>query len=381
MTFNGDSLNFKKVAWLTVLPSICVIALCIFNLRATFWDADLFPFVHSGKIAHYYINYFDFGFAKRGLVGTIIKIPGSIPSVNFIRYLALGIGISVCGVIACFLFQLRSYFDNVSYVLFAGLLIFNSGTLPNLAYDLGRYDQLLILCAVFSLYYIYKEDLLKLTLLSIVALLIHELYLIMFLPMLLYIAAFHSKFEVRELGYLLGVIASILAILFFFGKIESKSVQEIATTVTVENFEFRKVGTIWKNTLLENFEYTMNYVGGYYSGKIIGLALGGLYTAVTLLVLIMISTHNNLDWRGLGVIFFASLPMFLLGIDYSRWYSLMIINGFIYFIYLVINSKSKQVKITRAHQTVISLLFIIGIILGPIGIIRSLPLINIFSLW
>lgn len=373
--YNSD---LKKIAWVGGFTILCIAILSVSNIRFLFWDTDLFPYVESGKIAHYYINYLDFGFTKRGLVGTLLKITGSYPSVVTIEYMAFGMGLSICFTTGYAIYQLRSYFDSVSYILFAGLLIFNPGTLANLGYDLGRFDQLLILCTIFSLYFIYKGELLKLIAISIIGLLIHELFLIMFLPMLLYVTVSHSKLGLRETRYLVGTIASVLALLFFFGKIESKSFQEIAATITVEGFNFGDYGRIWKSTFWENIRYTFDSIATFSSGDLTKLALGATYTVLTFLLLIMIFSYNHLDWRGFALIFFASLPIFFLGLDYSRWYSLMIINGFVYFVFLIIHSEKSRMQITNQHRTVILLLLIIGIILGPIGIIRSFPFFNIF---
>jgi hypothetical protein len=191
---------------------------------------------------------------------------------------------------------------------------------------------------------------------------------------------FHSKFDFRQLGYLVLGIGIVMGILFFFGKIETKSVEEIASTISVDGFEFWDSGVIWKRTLEENIVYTAGIISGFSSAKIIPLIYGGAYTLLVFALLAMISTFNKMDWYGYLVILLASLPIFFLAIDYSRWYSLMTINGFLYFGFCIFNEKEKDntgITLTNQHLAVCSLLLIFGLILGPIGIIHSFPLCNL----
>lgn len=369
---------------IVLLGSIILTGIAIFviaNLRFIFWDFDLFPYLEPGKITHYYINYLDFGFTKRGLVGSFLAITYGYPTVSFISYLAFFIGITTCCIAAYLIYKLRNYFNKWSYILFASFVVFNSGTFMNLGYDLGRFDQLLIICSILSFYLIREGTLIKVIAISAIGLLIHEMYLIMFFPLLFYVVVFYSNFSSLEILYLLLGIVIVAGILFFFGKIESKSVDQIAQTISVEGFSFLDAGIIWKRTLEDNILYTVGFISDLSFGQSISIIYGGLYTLLIFVLLIMISSFNEMDWYGYIVILLTSSPIFFLAIDYSRWYSLIIINGFIYFgfcIFSGVGKKNNKVILTREHKWATSLLLIIGAILGPIGIIRSFPLFDFF---
>lgn len=367
----------KEWLWLIGLLLCSVTIFSISNLWFVFWDLDIFPYVDQGKIAHYYINYYDFGFVKRGLVASLIKTLVGQPTVAFIHYAGFIMGLVVCCLGTYLIWKMREHFGTKSYLLFAAFIIFNSGTFINLGYDMGRFDQLLIICSILSLYFIRQGALFKLIAISVVALLIHEMYIILFFPLLLYIVVYHSEFTWRELRYWGFSIGLVLAFLFFLGKIEGKSFEQIAQTIEVDGFQFWKFGVIWTRTLGENLSYTLDYISGYSPEAAIRLIFGAVYTLVTLIVLTMISTYNKMDWYGYGVILMAGLIIFFLAIDYSRWYSLIIINSFIYFGFCTLcrdESRDGKLVLTKSHMAVISLLLILGLILGPIGIMRAFPL-------
>jgi hypothetical protein len=381
MRFFDTAFKRKNIILLSVLMLAGIAIFVVTHLRFIFWDPHLFPYVESGKIAHYYINYYDFGFVKRGLIPSVIKTTGMYPTVNTVKYLAFTVGIATCGLASYMIFKMRGYFDQWSYILFVVLIIFNSGTFANWGYDLGRYDQLLLICSILSFYFITQGALIKLIIISAIALLIHEVYLIMFFPILFYAVVSHSKFDFRQIGYLLLGIGIVMAALFFFGKIEDKSVEQIAQTIPVDGFYFGDAGIIWTRTLEDNFEYTSWFISEFSSGDIISLLYGGTYTLLVFVLLIMISIFNKMDWYGYLVIILASTAIFCLAIDYSRWYSLMMVNGFLYFGFCTFSMKDRKqekVILTRQHLAICLLLSIFGLILGPVGVIRSFPLFNFF---
>jgi hypothetical protein len=154
-------LKNKNLVLLGIIAFSGIAIFTITHLRFIFWDFDLFPYVEPGKIAHYYINYYDFGFVKRGLVSSLITTTGEYPSVSFVNYLAYSLGIVICFFSAYLVYKMRVYFNNWSYILFAFFIIFSPATFMNLGYDLGRFDQLLIICSILSFYFIKKGSLLK----------------------------------------------------------------------------------------------------------------------------------------------------------------------------------------------------------------------------
>lgn len=366
--------NIDDVASFSILMVSSVGILIASNLSYGFLPVHLFPYVESGKLAHYYVNYFDVGFVKRGLFGSIISGLTGAPDIRHIRFFAFMLGLFIC-FLACFHVQkIRRYFDKRSYYLVAGLIIFSPATIFNIGQDLGRYDQLLMLCSILSLYAIKNRDIAKLIIITVTAVLIHELYIIMFFPVVLYVSLFHSELEFKKISWLLLILGALSLLIFFFGKIEHLNVPQIAEVLSTNEFKFNNLGLIWKRTISDNIRYTLGYLSDYSSRDILWLTAGAGYTLLIFLMLIGISVVNHLDYRGYIVILTASLPIFLLAIDYSRWYSLMMINTFIYFIYIVKKEKANTLKISDGYAMGISLLVAGGIVLGPVGVIRSFPL-------
>lgn len=369
--------NRENMALLSCLVLASIAMLIYTNLR--FQHFDLFPYVRPGIVAHYYVNYYDFSFVKRGLVASLIRTTGMYPGVNTVHYTGFFIGIAACCAASYGIFKMKNNFGYWSYLLLAALMVFNPGTFANMGFDLGRFDQLLIICSLLSFYYIRQGALLKVMIISAIALLIHELYIILFFPILFYTLVSHSNFSLRQIGFLLVVIGLVLGALFFFGEIENKNYKEVGETITVDGLYFGNYGIIWTRTLEANMAYTGKFLSGLPSGQIIRIIYGGTYTLLIFALLIMISLFNKMDWYGYLIILLTSAVIFFLAIDYSRWYSLMIVNGFLYFGFCSFSAKERQqdkLILTKQHLIVTALLLIIGFILGPIGVIRSFPFFN-----
>lgn len=364
-----------KWIWTAVFTIVSAVLVLLANVAGVVWDFQAFPYVTPGKVAHYYINYVDFGFVKRGMVGTLLQATGGAPGVWLVRYIALGMGIAVCFLASRFLSALKKPAGNAGFFLLAAFILFNPATFANMGYDLGRFDQLLITCSLGTLYFISKNNPWPAAIISVLALLIHELYILVFFPILLYVAVFHSGFGRKQVLALVLPVAAAALLLFLFGKIEGQSVEQIAETfAAVEGFNFSNYGIIWKRTLESNIRYTLSYISRYESHIILKLSVGALYTLLVYLLLAMITTYNKLDWRGFVVILAASLPLFFIAIDYSRWYALIIINGLLYFGYLVLKERPDSFAITRMHIYGLVLMIILGMLLGPLGVIQSFPL-------
>lgn len=363
---NGDT---RLLVILTV--SSLVVLICG-NLQYFTLHFSYFPYVSSGVMAHYYIDYFSFGFIKRGLIGSIMGPFGLAPWSGLVRFVAFLIGTVVALTAAGFVYRLRKYFEPGLYDLFGAFVIFSPATILNIGFDLGRFDQLLILCSILALWFISRGDWIKLIAVSVVAVLIHELFLLFFFPILLYTAAFRSELEWKKAGYLLLAVGVVSILLFFFGRIESLTVSQIAEEIEPVDIHFQNFGVIWKQTLAGNFGYSMTYLSKLTGFERISLVAGTVYMGAVLVLTSSLARTNGLDRYGYIVLLLGALPVFLLAIDYSRWFSLLMTNGFIYFIFSVMQ-KGEVVTITNGQRRAMIVLLVAGLILGPIGVIESFP--------
>ena len=150
---NSDSNTNDRMLAIGVLTLCGLIILYLANVKYLLFNYEWFPFVPSAKLSHYYINYFDFGFVKRGLVGSLLKAAVGEPSVFLVGYVALAIAAGICFLASYAVVGLRSRVDKTDFYLLAGLILFNPATIANIGYDLGRFDQALILYSIISFYY------------------------------------------------------------------------------------------------------------------------------------------------------------------------------------------------------------------------------------
>lgn len=369
--------------------ALIVVALAILFMSnvgyGMYGDWHLFPFLRSGKIAHYYMNYFDFGFIKRGLFGTVIKLFIGTPSLNTVRFIAFITGVAICIILCYKISKLKQVCDKRDYYILIIFMLFNSGVIYNIGYDLGRYDQLLMICCVASYYAIKKNNIYALIIIAVIGVLIHEIYFIFFFPIILYTIIIHSDIDRKKISLLLAVLFGVGILLLLYGKIENKTLQQIASMIPTKKYRFDYVGVIWKRSIIQNITYTFGYISKYNRSEIIWLIAGAIYTSFVFLILIRLAAINDLDYRGYFVIIMASLPIFILAIDYSRWFSLIIINAFLYFLFTVSQKRTGKIVVPKKYSVGIISLAAFGIILGPIGVIRSFPLfdgvLNYVFLW
>lgn len=379
MSWKKYSRNNSHLLLLLGLVITSVGIASFYNLKYIHWDYAFFPYVGPGRIFNYYVNYFEFGFIKRGLVASVIKALIGYPTVRTVHWIGYSVSMMACVTGAYLIYRMRSYFAGTAFIFFAIFAVFNSATFANLGFHLGWLDHLLIICSFSSLYFIRRHKIFPLIIITVLALLIHEIYLILFFPVIAYIIWFRSDFTIRQIAYLSLSMVFVLLMLFFFGKIEGMTYQEIAKTFDIQGYTFGDYGIIWTRDLASNFYYTMDFITTTHYNRLFSWIIGGLYMVGVFGVIISIAIYNNLDLKGYLVILLCSLIIFPIAIDYSRWYGLMIINAFIYFGFSVFESeKSKPIELMQWHYWIIAVFVIVSMVLGPIGYGRSFPLFNFF---
>lgn len=231
--------------------SLIIFVICIFNKKIIMnikkypvvYIAGLFLFFAFMKnydtftqkfnphvTTQYFFNWFDLGVVKRAFLGTIIELLNiDFNAKSYIIY-------SVICIIILLILQLyiinskdfvkERYMLNKYYILFLcmpfGVFAFFQPSF------FGRLDQVLIICFLLSCLCIIKEKALFLIpVFSVIAIMIHEMYLLMFIPFIFCLLLYKWYFDKNKRYLLCLTSTSVISVIFgiLFGVILKTSTQ------------------------------------------------------------------------------------------------------------------------------------------------------------
>lgn len=306
---------------------------------AAFFKASLYASttgiynISQWKLLTWLISY-DFGFIKRGLLGTLINplsntlgYAESIVLVSIIATLLLSIAIAVLG--AHLIYKTKGNF--LAWMVVMSFIMLPNG-LGNLYYDFGRQDIILVLFIFISIYLLYFPSQIKYTVactIYFLGILIHEVYIFMAIP----IFSFFILRRNAKIGISLFIFISINTILIFllfsFGKLDISTEQfytilkdmAIQKNVTISDYFTQGFSVIFTKSLYENFIFFV-YEKGEYD------YIFTFFTALPLIILTIISMAVFNKSEKILLIFGLLFPLSLsiVAIDIGRWVGISMIN-------------------------------------------------------
>ncbi len=171
----------RRTAVLSMAATALLFALAILNR----WPVTEQGIASFGRLWHLYISYFDFGFARRALLGTLLEETGInalLSSEYLFAYVFHGLClVALVTLVTIFLIRHRVFDDWLA----PALIYFSPAFILQSAYLTGSLDLVLLLLAAVMTLYIQRLWLVALGL--TVGVLIHELFLFM-TPFLLLVA-------------------------------------------------------------------------------------------------------------------------------------------------------------------------------------------------
>lgn len=321
------------------------------NLNALRWN-----------LTHVHMNYADFGFVKRGLLGTLFQplldLLEDGGSMQFSVLLAWDIGLC-CLFIFALSIILKSKRDEAGQALtflMLVLLIAPTGVLQ-LSFDITRYDHLNFLLVIPALLLVWQKRPLAAGLVMLAAVLNHEAVVVYGLPVVLAYGA--ARFQGdglfwRKIGLLAAppVLGAILVLLI--GGSET-------APATILPPEVSLASSVWSRSVIEPALFLRKYQ----------YLLIGFYAVMPFLLLHWYYRRNGLNYDLLFLAPFAALALFALGVDYARW------CGLIFFacacvIVLQFKGGHKNTDLfAPMHRKILFVAYVLP--LGPIGITHPLP--------
>lgn len=336
---------------------------------------------------------YDYGFGKRAFIGELISY-WVAPDQLLLTLKLITLLVSILVGIFLIIVVLRPYLRNrdIGLLAFAILAISHPATLQHFFYDQGRFDHLGWLLMIFGLFMIKRGGALLSTaivlIVSIIGILIHEVFLVLYLPlMLMYWFTRQPEIPLARLSQIVVTVvivgatiilvlnsapplaqeAYVAALQSLHGDwISEKSVQVLYGGISVESNRAL-------NLLLSQRRLLQYLILGLFLVPTIIFTYGVFRRYVVLAEEGRPQTRELSLWL-VVLAGLSPLVMFFVGVDFARWLSISITNMFIAFALCAEESERFRDAILntfRTHPWLIWLALISHFVSGPMGVAAS----------
>lgn len=345
----------------------------VFLNRWVITDIGVFSF---GRVWQYYVNYFDYGFSRRALLGTILDTTGVnnlIENTYYFAYIFYAANIVILSTLVLLYFLKNRVFNNI----YAYMLVFLSPAfILQSGYLTGTQDIHLLI--ILTIIFLYVRRWFVFLILSAIGLFIHELYIFM-LPaaiISLYIKR-NNGFEVKIKEIFIGItVFAILIFLLVFIVFSGADIQQ-------EQFELTMSGKLgeasYNHPLWSGYYEIFSSVESNTKGSM-SLYLNFLdslkYWFIPVFYAVSFALINSVYskveiWKKIIIFLSLILPMlaFIVATDIYRWVGMSVNISILYLI-----SYSNQNRCAIPEKLIILLLtFSVLAPFGAAGISRPFP--------
>lgn len=342
------------------------------------------------RTSQFFFNWQDLGFVNRGLVGTLLH---PFPAAQRTEVLFAVSWLMVAAFTAAFVVLYRRAAERLEPAAARRLLmvcVASPALFLRQGFDLGRFDPLGLAATIVSLLAIEQGRTWVAGLLSALALLSHEAYLVIEMPLLLAWLAMQPATRPRDWAALLTLPVVVTALIGMFGRYEPGL--EVLTRYFAGQPRYlaAKGGAVDVNAIAvltrglgDNFEFMVRMLRekrAWLHLPII-VAWGGLMTAF----FAAFYRLNGLRPDPLFWACFSPLLLSAIACDHYRWVALAATNMFIV-IMLQVHRLSARGFVPRIPSGWLAGLLIATAVLGPISNTKSFPLLfailgHIFPGW
>ncbi|RFU11804.1 hypothetical protein DZD18_14650 [Rhodobacteraceae bacterium W635] len=255
------------------------------------------------NMTHYHVSYQEFGFLRRGLIGSLMApVFAPLPDGGMAEYgILLGIDAGLClalAILAARLFLPVGHAAPGQRFFAAAILIAPVGMMQ-LGYDAGRLDHLNFVLLAIAARAVLGGRIWLATLLMVVALLVHEAVLFYGVPVIVALALHRSTAAAATIA--LPALATAAALVAWGG-----TQADIATALPAD---VALAASVWTRDMLEP---ARGFPASHYV----------IATYMALLPLFLLHRHYRLNGAAPDLLLVApvaTLALFVLGVDYGRW--------------------------------------------------------------
>jgi hypothetical protein len=318
------------------------IAFSLLPLLASLTLLNIQPGNRTYGPSHWFLTY-EHGFLRRALIGQLFS------KVSFLSWHTIVIFEAILFAVALLLTFLafrRILFGSLAERRFAAFLLVAPAFLPHMSYMAGELDNFLYIALLLGGFALMRfQNIFGLaiaTLWTLVGLVVHEAFALMFYPLIFVLALDLVHRRRLKFGWVLAhlvvVLAAFVAVIHF-GKLSGTPAQWIAsaqqrTDMRIDSIVFR--------VLDSSLVAQLQFVRHLYTPKLIVTVLMTLALAIPYGVLLWRLLREAFTLRGYSrtqirwvlLIFAAPLSLSLLGHDVMRWVSALCINVSLYLLFL-----------------------------------------------
>ena len=216
---------------------------------------------------YYYVNYFDLGFIKRGLVGTLLKI-SSLP-----LYLSPSALVLFCHIfflillVIIFWISLKKSFNNYKpkdKIFYYSMFLLSPVLFLRVGYDIGRMDLFLLLITLLSIFFIQHKYIpflgnsLFISLCISIQLLIHDVSILFYSPLIICFYLYRYSYLVRknisQVIFIFSMPIILGLFLLIYGRYELGSIQLAEYLLNISNELSGSMQMELTNTFKQNAE-------------------------------------------------------------------------------------------------------------------------------
>lgn len=215
--------------------------------------------IEDWRYVYYYLSYLDFGFIKRGLVGSIIQLGDLWDLDTWLPRLIVTFGLVAVFFIVFIYSRLERYNGLKALFILSPFIFMNFG------YDAGRFDLLLNLIFVFVLILIERRQYHVCGAVLFVTPLIHEIFMVAHIPALLLLSylLIDRRQRAKALALMFLPAALSFAIVILFGEYEG-DLREVVVLFDDgwfwENYRFFMV---LKRSVVDNLFYNYGWLSDF----------------------------------------------------------------------------------------------------------------------
>ena len=342
--------------------------------------------IGNWKLAQFFASY-DHEFLKRGLIATLFTTTNT--AVNH-SSIALVSAVAINGfIIAFFQYSRTAFKGNEQYLFpFLALFILSPGVAMQMGADFARFDPLNMLITLIimsmisfgnnapttrSIGKVCSVAVLLIAVLLIVGLLIHEAFLFINVPLILAICLqkVHAGRMARsELAlYILVILVTIACIMIFGGAtMETTLAMWNSVAELAPDYNAQLALDVWHRSLLDN---VWSSAGALLKPSLIMYMLIASIPLLGYTLLLGFVLDRSAVSREYLPILFSPLgvaPLFLVGLDHSRWIGLMILLLFLVFLVLLQNNKIRLPRLKPIYLVALVPYTAFCLFLGPMGV-------------
>lgn len=338
-------------------------------------------YLSTFKYSHYLFDYSQ-EFVKRGFIGETFNALGVHKTYNVISLFSYGLLILLNYVLLLVFTSPYRKYKKTGLLFFSIIAIANPATLQHFVLDVGRYDILLVVIMLASIYIIRTKKPATtfgaINFLVVSGLLIHEAFLFISVPLILSYWYYkqNSKYSIELIALTAVIVTLATALIKLFGNIESLSLEEHFKMLSLtygEGVNASSISVAHKTGVMENIKFALSIWKSKKTWINHGLMLAFLAPLLLVIYKLVRLLAINANAKTQLILLCAAFPLtlYLLGSDVYRWWALAITNILVVISLICLDNEKAAHTVNNFllyKKTYLYSIIALAFISGPLGV-------------